>query len=169
MKNKLFNVIAIIVCIAMLFSSVSVSAEDEMYVPTGRRSSSTYYTDEYVILFASGGDRSFNYIISSSLNYSLTSDSAGRLSPFVSFSTTETMSKIGCTRIAIEEWTTSGWTEFWSVTSVYNINSDSFLYSTFVTGATSGHYYRLVAGLYAKKTVFSFDLVPIASDYITCK
>lgn len=158
---------AIIASIMLICASPSVLAYGiNENVPDGIPSVNPFYSDEYIVLLGESNDRA-DYITVQ--NCSIASNSVGKVSVAVSFSTNATMQKLGFTTLRIQHWNGSSWEDVWTKTDQYAYDTDYFAYVKTLSNMSSNDYYRLSVDLYAKKGFLQVQTETIVTTYIRCR
>lgn len=165
MKKRVFC--ALIATVMMLCTPLFVLADgaDNM-APDGIPSADPYFTDAYTVLFSESNDRA-DYITIQ--NCTLTSNSVGKVSIAVSFSTNAIMQKLGFTTLRIQHWNGSSWEDVWTKTDQYDYSTDYFAYVKTLSNMSSNDYYRLSVDLYAKKGFLQVQTKTLVTSYIRCR
>lgn len=152
----------------MICSSSLVMAEDAAdshldETPFG----DSFYTNEYTIVSSEMiGDRA-NYITVDT--FYITSNSVGKVSFSISFSTNATMKKLGFTTLRVQHWNGSSWEDVWTKTDQYLYDTDYFPYIKTLSNMASNDYYRVSVDLYAKKGFLQVQTLTVVSSYILCQ
>lgn len=158
---------ALIASIMMICTSSFVFAEDvDSNMPDGIPSLDPFYTNDYTVLPNEIGDRA-DYITVQTC--SIGSNSVGKVTVTVSFSTNATMQKLGFTTLRVQHWNGSSWEDVWTKTDQYVYNTDYFAYVKTLSNMASNDYYRLSVDLYAKKGFLLVQTKTLVTDYIRCK
>ncbi len=126
-----------------------------------------FYTNKYTIISSEiSGDRA-NYITVDT--FYITSNSVGKVSFAISFSTNATMKKLGFTTLRVQHWNGSSWEDVWTKTDQYLYDTDYFPYVKTLSNMASNDYYRVSVDLYAKKGFLQVQTLTVVSNYILCQ
>ena len=84
-------------------------------------------------------------------------------------SAVQSMKKLGFTSLTLYHWSGGSWETVMTVTDQYLTNTDYFFYTTTRTGLSSGHVYRVIVELYAKKGFLQTQTISLTSDNMVCR
>lgn len=158
---------AIMALMLMICTNSFVFADGvENNIPEGIPSVDPYFSDEYIVCPCESAGRA-DYITVQT--FSISSNSVGKISVTLTFSTNATMQKLGFTELRVQHWTGSSWENVWTKTDQYDYNTDFFSYVHTISNMASNDYYRLSVDLYAKKGFLQVQTKTLVTNYIRCK
>ena len=158
--NKRFLAFAAAVIMALCAVLPAAAQEDEA---PGYSAEYPYYSDSFTV---SGEDRS-SYFDSYALTIS--SPHTGQIKTELSVTAVQSMKKLGFTSLTLYHWSGGSWETVMTVTDQYLTNTDYFFYTTTRTGLSSGHVYRVIVELYAKKGFLQTQTISLTSDNMVCR
>lgn len=166
MIKRLFSTLLAALMVVCLSPVVRAGAVTEN-IPEGIPSQYLFYTDEYTVVSSNNFADRADYITVGT--FSIQSNTAGKLTATLNFSTNATMQKLGFTTLRVQHWNGSSWEDAWTKTDQYLYNTDYFPYVKTISNMASNDYYRLSVDLYAKKGFLQVQTVTLVSSYIRCQ
>lgn len=162
-KRVICKLIAVLLLVCT--ASVVQAENDTDNLPDWIPSANPFYADGYIVVSEESSDRA-DYITVET--FSIVSNSVGKVSVSLSFSTNATMQKLGFTALRVQHWNGSSWEDAWTKTNQYAYDTDYFAYVKTLSNMSSNDYYRLSVDLYAKKGFLQVQTETIVSYYIRC-